>query len=193
MGRPAKNLKKITEKVVKILNGIRLSYLLTGGIASVLYGSQRDTFDLDFVIKREKEKIELLIKKLTSAGFIVDEEEIQFLSKLANRFFIEYPAKPLPVRVDFWISKTVFDRHLFERQKKLVIGKQRVRTISPEDLLLDKIHTGRSKDLKDTLGIIAKLGKKLDYKYLHFWAKILNIHDELKKVLKQAKEEIGRY
>ncbi|MFN3966789.1 MAG: DUF6036 family nucleotidyltransferase, partial [Endomicrobiia bacterium] len=72
---------------------------------------------------------------------------------------------------------------IFERMKFIKYQRIKLPTISPEDLVLLKLMSGRTRDLDDVRDII-KFQRNLNFKYLKKWAKKLNIFSILKMKLK---------
>ena len=57
------------EELLNALNAERVRYLVVGGVAVVLHGYTRATFDLDLVINLESSNLERALQVLASRGF----------------------------------------------------------------------------------------------------------------------------
>jgi hypothetical protein len=154
--------------------------MIVGGIAVDYCGLPRPTFDLDILVRLEKQNIRRAVREFRKSGFKLNEKEVRLVLEIGNRFVMTKP--PSLYRVDVWLSKTRFDRLSFQRRKQGKIGGKKVWLISPEDLVLSKLREGREQDLEDTLGILLRQKGRLDQKYLSHQAKVLGIQKILTKV-----------
>lgn len=177
-------------KIAKILGQLKIPYIVTGGIAVLIWGRPRFTADIDIVIKLQQEKIDELEKALLELGRTgyVDKETIkQALERRGEFNFIDGETG---MKVDFWIEKgTELDRLRFKRKKAKIIKGQQIYFISPEDLILTKLQwyqkSQSTRHLEDVESIIKISGKKLNMKYLRNWAKKLGVSKILNKLAKK--------
>lgn len=182
------NPEKLLLKIVKILEGVDTPYFITGGFAVSLWGRPRATFDLDIVVELIEPRVASLAKalrKIYKAGYIDESAAKDAIHRMGEFNFID----PLTgVKVDFWISKRDELSSLKLRRKvfKKISGK-RVYFISPEDLILSKLEWyvigESSRQLEDIESILRISGKKLDMKYLTWWARKLGVWDILEKLI----------
>lgn len=120
-------------------------YIVIGGIAAVLYGVPRATFDLDILIDANPDNAKKLLDALTDAKFgtaaLVTPEEL--LSKEITIFKDR-------VRIDVQTSTPglTFDR-AWERRETMEYQKQKFFVASREDLISSKRAAGRPVDLED--------------------------------------------
>lgn len=122
-----------------------VKYLVIGGIAAVLYGVPRATFDLDILIEPSKENAQKLLDALAEAGFgtaaltsadeIIDTEITIFTDR---------------VRLDVQTSTPgiVFE-DAWPRRATLTYEGQKFEVVSLDDLIQSKIAAGREVDLED--------------------------------------------
>lgn len=175
-------------KIAKILERLKIPYVVVGGIAVLIWGRPRFTADIDIIVKLQPYKIDDLEKALLElgrAGYIDKEAMKQALERCGEFNFIDGETG---VKVDFWIKEE--DRlgpPEFKRKKIKIIKGQRVCFISPEDLILSKLEwhqkSQSSRHLEDVESILKISGEKLDMKYLKNWAKKLGVV----KILNQYK------
>lgn len=159
-------------KIVKILNSLKIPYLITGGMAIYVWGRPRFTADIDVVIELKREKVKQLVKVLIKMGYI-DEDAINEALKYRSEFnFIDQKEG---IKVDFWVLKDdEFDKSRLKRKRTRKILDQRVYFISPEDLILSKLlwfKESRSvRHLEDIHSILDFIKNQLDFNYLKKWA-----------------------
>lgn len=122
-----------------------VKYLVIGGIASVLYGVPRATFDLDILIEASTDNAQHLLNALEMAGLgtpsLISADEI-----LANEItvFKDY------VRIDVQTSTpgVKFDEAWLRRETMEFQGQQ-LNVLSKDDLIASKRAAGRDVDLED--------------------------------------------
>lgn len=120
-------------------------YIVIGGIASVIHGVPRATFDLDILIDAEPDNARSLLEALLDAGFgtaaLADAEEI-----LSNEITIFKDR----VRIDVQTSTPGLNfKEAWKRRKTLEYQGQAFYVVSLEDLLASKRAAGRDIDLED--------------------------------------------
>lgn len=62
----ARNVSVEFEKVLRVLAGGKVEFILVGGLAGIVHGSARATYDVDLVYSRTDENIERLVTALAS-------------------------------------------------------------------------------------------------------------------------------
>jgi hypothetical protein len=120
-------------------------YLVIGGIAAVLHGVPRATFDLDIVIEATESNVERLLQALREADFgtaaLVEAQDI-----LANVITVFNDR----VRIDVQTSTPglVF-KDAWRRRVTMAYEGQDLYIVAREDLIASKRAAGRPKDLED--------------------------------------------
>jgi hypothetical protein len=120
-------------------------YLVIGGIAAILHGVPRATFDLDILIEATPDNAQRLLEALLDTGFgtaaLTNAEEI-----LANEITVFKDR----VRIDVQTSTPGIDfREAWERRKEVVYEGQAFFVVTKEDLISSKKGAGRDIDLQD--------------------------------------------
>jgi len=180
--------------IAKILKRLKILYMVTGGMAVLIWGRPRFTADIDIVIELQSEKIDDLGKALLELGRAgyVDKEAMRQAFKRQDEFnFIDGETG---VKIDFWVlkEKDPFDISRLKKKVARIISGERVFFTSPEDLILIKLRwykeTQSSRHLEDIESILKISGKKLDKQYLRQWAKKLKVSEILSKAVRQREE-----
>lgn len=175
-------------KIVDILDELKIDYLVTGGIAVLIWGRPRFTADIDFIIEIEKKDIQPLeraLKKLSHACYIDLEMMKEAFSRNGEFNFIDGNSG---IKVDFWILKnSAFDKSRLKNKKpKKILGKT-IYISSAEDLILIKAvwyrQSHSSRHIEDIESVFRISGIKLDKKYLKKWAERLNVTDLIEKFI----------
>ena len=132
---------------LKLLNSRGVDYLLIGGYAVGYYGYPRATADMDvWVDVKNKDNLNRLISALNDFGITVDKKETELFAEKGQMVRIGFP----PVRLEILseIDGVEFKK-CFENKNVIEIDGIMVTIISKEDLILNKIASGRHKDLDD--------------------------------------------
>jgi hypothetical protein len=133
------------QDVFKFFQQHEVRYMVIGGVASVLYGVPRATFDLDMLIEATTENAQRLLAALVEAGFgtatmtnatdIVEHEITVFNDR---------------VRIDVQTcTPGVSFQDAWRRRKTLAYQGQDFFILSREDLIAAKRASGRQVDLED--------------------------------------------
>jgi len=174
-----------------ILNKLRLPYIITGGIAVVVWGRPRFTADIDFVVELVPEKINQFLSELRKIDkkIYVSEGAVHDAIRRGGEFNVIHPSSG--AKIDFWILKNdPFDQSRIKRRVSKMIAGKRLYLCSPEDLILIKLQwfrkTKSTRQLEDIESVIA-IQKKLDWKYIKRWAILQKTEKFLKLALKKGK------
>jgi hypothetical protein len=131
--------------VFKSFQQHEVKYLVIGGIAVVLYGVPRATFDLDILIEATPKNAQRLLDALIDAGMgtatLTNVDEI-----LANEITIFKDR----VRIDVQISTPGLQfETAWERKQDMHYQGQTFYVVSLDDLIRSKRAAGRDIDLED--------------------------------------------
>jgi hypothetical protein len=85
--------------------------------------------------------------------------------------------------VDLLRPRDTHDRQALRRRRRKRFANRYFWFVSPEDLIIQKLKTGRPKDFEDALAVLEKSGPVLDRRYVTRWAARLGISGELDYVL----------
>ena len=159
-----------------------------GGIATSVLAKPRATFDIDGLIAITEEKLKNVLPELRKKGFKFDRR--QPLKKIQGLSFLTLYFSPGQIYVDLFIALTDFQKEIIRRAKQIKYNKIDLKIISPEDLILVKLQSGREKDIEDTREIVIENKRGLDYRYLKRWARRLGViaflEDELRSCGRSA-------
>lgn len=120
-------------------------YVIIGGIAAILYGVPRATFDLDILIDPTPENAQRLLDALLEAG--LGTASLTTTEELLSHEITIFRDK---VRIDVQTSTpgVDFDRAWAEREEMSYAG-QTFYVVSREHLIASKRTAGRARDLED--------------------------------------------
>lgn len=145
----------------KLLNRHGAKYLLVGGYAVVLHGSNRFTGDIDLFIERTPENAEAVCKVYHEFG--LGGGEITAADFLKDGNLIRAGVEPMRLEVPNRISGVTFE-NCYVNRMEIEIDGVRIQVIGRDDLIANKLASGRDKDLGDvkqlTKGAIRKKSRK---------------------------------
>lgn len=123
----------------------QVKYLVIGGVAAVLYGVPRATFDLDILIEPSLENAQRLLDALNEAGLAT--ASMTSTEELAENEITVFQDW-IRIDVQTWTPGIDFDA-AWEQRSEMEYGGQSFYVVSREDLITSKRSTGREVDLKD--------------------------------------------
>lgn len=176
-------------KVVKILSELKIPYLVTGGIAVLVWGRPRFTADIDLVVEVKREdlpKLQKALQQLSPKGYIDLDAMEDALQHQSEFNFIDADTG---VKVDFWVlTDSVLDQSRFKRRKPKKILGTNVYFTSPEDLILIKLKwykTSESSRQFEDIQSVLKITENLDRNYIEKMAHALDLLGVWKKILQK--------
>ena len=164
----------LLKKIAGILHTLDIPYIITGGIAVVVWGRPRFTADIDIVVELIPQKLDALAAALLKIekDVYLDKDMMRHALDRKGEFNFIHPASGL--KVDFWMLKDEpFDRARMRRRVKKKIAGSTIFLTSPEDLILMKMlwyqESQSTRQLEDIASVL-RIQKKLDWRYLRAWA-----------------------
>jgi len=181
------------EKIIEKLNEQNIPYMLSGSISSSLHGQPRATNDADIIIAPAEKQLIAFVKSL-GGDYYVNPDAAR--DALKNNSVFNVIDIQNSWKADFIIRKNrPFSRGEFQRRLKANIMGLDVWVVSPEDVILSKLEWAKNsksgQQFQDALGVATVQYDRLDRDYLYKWAKELQVESSLKRLLKQAKKQIG--
>lgn len=134
------------KEFLRLLNDHEVEYLLIGAWPVIHYGYVRATGDLDVWIGMSSENATKVLKALTDFGFgscLPDRVKL-----LTPDRIIRMGVEPHRIEISTTIDGVEFDR-CFARRHWVDLDGVEVPMIHLEDLRLNKIASGRAKDIAD--------------------------------------------
>jgi len=173
-------------EIAKILENLKIPYVISGGFAVAVWGKPRFTADIDIAVWLEKSSVRPLWKRLSflDRNVYVNKESMEEAVIFKKEF--NFIHSNTGVKVDFFILQdNEFDKLKIKRSVLKKIKGQKISFISPENLVLTKLiwykKSLSSKQLEDIKSIL-KISK-VDKEYLKKWSKKLSLLKFLNEVL----------
>jgi len=139
-------MSKDLRDLLSAFNHQRVRFLVVGGYAFGVHAEPRATKDLDIFIRSDEENSAAVFRALTQYGAPLD--------GLSPRDFMDgstFQVGQPPARVDILqrIDGLTFDEAWENRVEGLIDGELHVDVISKNDLIRNKLATGREQDALD--------------------------------------------
>jgi hypothetical protein len=171
--------------------GVR--YVLSGGVATIVYGEPRSTLDVDFAVHMDAEQARRLLA-LAGDDFLVSPDSAAEAARSSSMFTMVHTASFVKIDVHVVPRSGIYKEEI-ERGRWQRLGPDHpddIRIVTPEDLVLQKLRWyleagGVSeKQWRDVLGILKARGHSLDFEYVRKWAPVLGISGVLDRAVVAA-------
>lgn len=184
---------QILTQVSRLLDSLRIPYMIGGSFASSVHGMARHTRDADLVIDLAPHQVDPLVQGLES-DFYVSRDAIQ--EALRDHDVFNAIHLDSTFKIDFFVLGTSpFDREEFRRREThqpMESSGSRLVFKTPEDTIMRKLDWYRAggevseQQWRDVLGVLAVCRARLDDAYLDQWATSLELSDLLARARHEA-------
>jgi len=169
------NLEDLASQVLNRIDNSGVPYMLVGALAAGVYGVPRATRDIDFLVPVSLGGgVNALIKALSD--ILEFDQQAVFETLTWGRRHVGKTISLPTLKVElFEIFDDPFVLCEFERRKQIFIPILNRQSWIPtaEDVIVQKLRWGRSKDLDDATDILAVQGpENLDMPYIENWCSI---------------------
>lgn len=172
---------------IRPLNRLGIRYVVSGSVASILYGEPRLTNDVDFVIFLRNTDIVRLQDVFPSPEFYVPPSEV-IASEMARpgkgQFDIIHTNTGF--KADFYIAgRDELNAFAFRNSRKMDYQGEPVIVAAPEIVILRKLEYyrdgGSEKHLRDIRAMLAISGEMINHAQLNDWIEERHLQAEWKK------------
>ncbi|MBS3162184.1 hypothetical protein J4476_05820 [Candidatus Woesearchaeota archaeon] len=189
LNKELSSLDKLTILFISILDRLQIEYVLVSGYVSILFGRNRNSEDIDIIIKKlDFKKFEQLFLEFTKEFYCINSDNIKELyeeylcSENSIRFSIEKTFIP---NIEVKFPQTSLDILSLKERIRVNINNKFYIFISPLELQVSfKLYLGSEKDIEDAKYLYEIFKEKLDHKLLLDFCRKLKIEGDLYKYLK---------
>lgn len=184
----------LTSLFVRPLNRLGIPYLVTGGVASVIYGEPRFTRDIDLIVELQPGMVLPFIHSWPATEFYVPPEEtlLEECRRPADGHF-NLSHHDTAMRADVYLLGTNRDdpwievnHWSFNRVFTSIVEDDPIRVAPIETVILFKLRYhqlgGSDRHLRDVRSMLDMSGSLVDTVVLERWAAILGVEAELERV-----------
>ena len=150
------------ETIVNWLDKQQVPYMIFGGIANSIYGSPRQTFDIDIKISVPAGDTRSdFIEQLAPVAMLLPENPMQFITETSV-----LPVTLHDVRINLVFAQLPFEEHAIKRSQVKQFFSIPMNVCSVEDFILQKAVSSRQKDWDDIATVIGIQKEAIDWRYL---------------------------
>ncbi|MBW3541051.1 MAG: nucleotidyltransferase family protein [Planctomycetes bacterium] len=149
-------------QLASLFERLKVPYAVMGGLAVRIYAIPRATYDLDFTLAVDRDRLPEFYAALEGAGYTVPEpylrgwvDEVAGLSLVKVRLYLGEKG----VDVDVFLAESPYQHGLLSRRRREAIDGTSVWFVSPEDLILLKLVAGRPRDVSDVQDVLFTQGQ----------------------------------
>jgi len=178
-------------KFLRIVEKIPLQYMISGSVASILYGKPRMTQDMDIVVVFAADKIDQFVESFPIEEYYCPPAEaIQEALQHGDRGLLNVIDQKTGFKIDIYpASDDPLITWGFEHRKKVeLIENEEVFVAPPEYVIVKKLEYykegGSQKHLEDIRGMLEVHGDQIDTEIVEDWCKRRDLMNEWKQVQK---------
>lgn len=184
---------EVTLKVTGVFESLGVPYLISGSLASALYGMVRTTQDADIVAEMRLRHLQPFVSALQDE-FYLDDEMIAKAIQRNSSFNIIHRETMFKVDVFIPRPRPFLQSQLAraQRQKFSFDKEVSAKFASPEDTILSKLEWYRlggevsDRQWRDILSVLKTRAGELELDYLLKWAQELKVGDLLERALREV-------
>lgn len=170
------------------LNKLGLRYIVSGGVASILYGEPRFTNDVDLVVFLRREDIRRLAEAFPPPGFYLPPEEVivtEAAKPAKGHFNVLHVDTGFKADI-YTAGRDDFNAWAFRNSRMLEFKGETVRVAPPEYVIVRKLEYfregGSDKHLRDIRSMLKVSSEQINRANLDEWIKRQGVEAEWQAV-----------
>jgi len=171
----------VLARIVSALDGAGVPYMLTGSLASSIYGTPRATKDIDIVIAPTTRQLRKLKELLPESSYYFDLDDALDAFRRRSQFNVIDLASMWKVDLIFQ-KREPYDGEAFAHRAPIDHDGIRLFVTSAEDSIISKLSWAKLGDsqiqIQDVAGILRARRDVLDRPYLEHWVRELQLEGE---------------
>lgn len=170
------------------LDELAIPYIVTGAVASIIYGEPRLTHDVDLVLELKVNDVEKLISRFPADMFYTPPREVMTTELKRNeRGHFNIIHHPTGLRADIYLVGTdIFLKWAVDNYKSISIGEKSYRIAPPEYVIILKLEYyregGSDKHIRDIQSILTISAGEIDMALLEKFLEDRSLKTEWSKV-----------
>jgi len=171
-------ISEFLRHVAAALERSNVPYMLTGSLASSMYGIARATNDIDFVIAPARDELEAFLQMMQRLNLHVRREDATAALRNGTMFSVIDFANGW--KADLIVRKErAFSQVEFTRRESHEVEGIRLTIATPEDVIVSKLEWAKASEserqLVDVAGILRMQRDNLDFPYIESWVRSLGL------------------
>jgi hypothetical protein len=157
---------------VSRLEKLGLPYVVTGAVASIIYGEPRLTNDVDLIIIMKTEDIERFVQAFPAGEFYCPPAEVLKIEvRRPHRGHFNLIHHDTGTKADIYLAgEDELHRWALSEKRDMTVEGERVKVAPPEYVIVRKLEYyregGSEKHLRDIAGMVELSSDEIDFKQL---------------------------
>ena len=174
---------KIIQKFLQPLNDLNIEYVITGSVASIVYGNPRLTHDIDLVVNINKNQVESFLSKFNPNKFYLPPTDIfQIEMKRDSHGHINIIHLESGFKADvYFIGNSDLQRWALDNFIEVSFFDMTLRLAPIEYVIVNKLifysEAKMQKHILDIQGILENSESEIDYSILNSLIKKYKVED----------------
>jgi hypothetical protein len=162
----------LTGVFISRLNKLKIPYVITGAVASIIYGEPRLTHDLDLIIMMKTGDMDRFVQAFPSTEFYCPPLEVMRIEiRRPHRGHFNLIHHQSGAKADIYLhGEDELHRWAFSKRREFDLEGERVWLAPPEYVIVRKLEYfregGSDKHLRDIAGILELSSDQMDFKQL---------------------------
>jgi hypothetical protein len=173
-------------RVTAALDSTGVPYMLTGSLASSMYGIPRATNDIDVVIAPTREQLLSLVQLFQRLGLTVESDAAVTALRARSQFNVIDLLRGFKVDLIFRKERE-FSVTEFDRRERHEVEGMSLTLATPEDVVIAKLEWAKigesERQLVDAAGIVKMQRETLDVAYIERWVESLGLQRQWRAVI----------
>jgi hypothetical protein len=183
------DLVELFDHAIRVLEELAIPYAIGGSVATLAYGEDRGTQDLDIVVRLDEADVPRLLAGFPFPEFYSDLRTAREAIRTGGTFNVVYGR----AKIDFFAANGLVERNQVQRAKRLHTVAGRPAQVSPpEELIVKKLEYyddgGSDKHLSDITVMLQSSTIPIDRERVADYANRLHLSRLWEMVLKRADE-----
>lgn len=184
-------LPELHRRLLQPLNAAGIRYMVTGGLAAIIYGEPRLTNDVDVVVQMFPLDVRRLVDAFDSTEYYVPPIEVIEVETGRNAFgHFNIVHTESALRADVYcVGDDPFGAWAFARRRSLAIGAESIWLAPVEYVIVQKLRyhrdSGSERHLRDVAAMRRISGDIIEEGALADWVMRLGLQSEWEKALQQ--------
>ena len=184
--------RSLVDTFVSRLEKLEISYVVTGAVASIIYGEPRLTNDVDLIMMMKTEDIERFVQAFPSAEFYCPPVEVLKIEiRRPHRGHFNLIHHDTGTKADIYLAgEDELHQWALSKRRDMVVEGERVRVAPPEYVIVRKLESyregGSEKHLRDIAGMLELSSQEIDFKQLDDFVQRYGLEKEWAKAKAMA-------
>jgi predicted nucleotidyltransferase len=164
--------RSLVDTFVSRLEKLEMPYVVTGAVASIIYGEPRLTNDVDLIMMMKTEDIERFVQAFPSTEFYCPPVEVLKIEiRRPHRGHFNLIHHDTGTKADIYLAgEDELHRWALSKKRDMAIEGERVRVAPPEYVIVRKLEYyregGSEKHLRDIAGMVELSSDEIDFKQI---------------------------